>query len=665
MRGFPAWLAAFLAAGVVEAADLAPPAPGSVAEFAERMAEAIGTSRSAGPLLGVPAEVIDRAAACDGIATAVHSCTVEVLNACASSLLALEIALREASGRGDSFSRASARNAAAEITDVGIRLSGLLARARDGDCGQLAPPGAVPARIVVSGDRRTLSIRPLATLRPGRRWALVAEGMPEEGSHEPTPEEQEQSGFLVAPRIEALGQAADAYDLEGYGAWLSMLERRVRALPGRAVFAGVQVRWPEPFALAPSETRRFYFVQVPDEVPPGALSIFRTIDGRSGLVDNRARLRVGACATPIRLGETGRVDSEGRTILRGVYRSLDITSGAGEAHPLGIPAADAVPVDLPLQMVVPGGLTPTTPLVIGVDGHTGSATRFLGEHGPGLVDRGMAFVSIDLPDHGERIRRGRAFFEREDPGGLVRNIRQSATDVVGLVAALRRCGVRLPDGTFYRPGEVRYLGYSLGAMVGVLVRSIEPELGTTVLLAGAGDLPGWLTILVVPPFRDRYVSCIGGADHGASCFPGGDCAPPGRCDVDPHTQELIEASELLFALAVAGGDPLEFASVRTGEVSRAPLLLVTGARDGTLSPVLSVRLAGAYGMRPAGDHLWRGPHSFRVHWPGLGHELSSIPAVREQAYEFLESEGRRVLGPASSPDSAPDPDGPSVQPSGK
>ena len=253
MRGFPAWLAAFLAAGVVEAADLAPPAPGSVAEFAERMAEAIGTSRSAGPLLGVPAQVIGRAAACDAIAAAAHSCAVEVLDACASSLLALEIALREASGRGDSFSRASARNAAVEITDVGIRLSGLLARARDGRCGQLAPPGAVPARVVVSGDRRTLSIRPLATLRPGRRWALVAEGMPEKGLPEPTPYEQEQSGSLVAPRIEALGLAADAYDLDAFAGWLTTLERRVQSLPGRGVFAGVQVRWPAPFVLAPSE----------------------------------------------------------------------------------------------------------------------------------------------------------------------------------------------------------------------------------------------------------------------------------------------------------------------------------------------------------------------------------------------------------------------------
>ena len=42
-----------------------------------------------------------------------------------------------------------------------------------------------------------------------------------------------------------------------------------------------------------------------------------------------------------------------------------------------------------------------------------------------------------------------------------------------IVHALRDCGLVLPDGSRYRPSRISYVGYSLGAMVGVVARGVE------------------------------------------------------------------------------------------------------------------------------------------------------------------------------------------------
>src|SRR5262249_40946883 len=70
--------------------------------------------------------------------------------------------------------------------------------------------------------------------------------------------------------------------------------------------------------------------------------------------------------------------------------------------------------------------------------------------------------------------------------------------------------------------------------------------------------------------------------------------------------------------------------------------LITGGEDAILPPILPTRLADAMGMRRVGEHRRRGPHSVMVQWPGLGHNLVNQPFVREQAYTFLMTRGRRL-----------------------
>jgi hypothetical protein len=220
------------------------------------------------------------------------------------------------------------------------------------------------------------------------------------------------------------------------------------------------------------------------------------------------------------------------------------------------------------------------------------------------------------------------------------------------VRAALHCGVVLPDGKRVQPKEVLYLGYSLGTMVGILARSVEPELGTAVLFAPGGDISGWLMLQLTPRFSAPYVSCLGGPQHGESCFPSGLCAAPGVCTMDPHLYQLASLLELPYALAGAGADPLELAVERTGRASKARALLLTGAEDGVLHPMLATRLGDALGQKAYGPHRYRGPRTLRIDWPHLGHELVQDPAVRAVAYEFLASRGRRIA--ADAPPSAVD-----------
>jgi alpha-beta hydrolase superfamily lysophospholipase len=270
----------------------------------------------------------------------------------------------------------------------------------------------------------------------------------------------------------------------------------------------------------------------------------------------------------------------------------------------------------------------------------------MARHGAALAARGMMVAVPELPGHGERAVPGRAFLDLLDPAGLALGVRQTVVDVLGAVRAVR-CGLTLPDGRRLAPRDVRFFGYSLGAMVGVIARTLEPDLGPTVLVAPGGDIAGWLMMQVGAQLGFQLVTCIGGPESGASCAGRKECAPPGTCHADPMLLELAETLHFPYALAAAPGDPLSFAAERAPETSRAPLLLVTGGTDFVLHPLLATRLADAYGLRSVGPHLRRGPRATLVQWPDLGHDLLESAAVREQVYRFLASGGRRVVRPAT------------------
>jgi hypothetical protein len=334
-------------------------------------------------------------------------------------------------------------------------------------------------------------------------------------------------------------------------------------------------------------------------------------------------------------------------LLQGEYRSLAITGDAATG-PLGVPAAAAQPLALPYLLALPPDARTTTPLVVLLDGHAGSASRILGKHAAALTERGLAVLAVELPFHGARATPGRDFLDPGDPAALGRNVRQASVDVLAAIEHASRCGLPLPDGARLRPPAVRYLGYSLGAMVGSIVRSVEPRLGTTVLVAPGGDILGWLLLRVAPMVGATYVSCLGGTQEGESCIADGQCRPPGVCMVDPFLDRFHLLIALPYEIAAAGADPLSYATHRTGVASKGRLLIITGGEDAALHALLATRLADANRMRPTAPHQRVGPRSRLVQWPELGHELVDRPGVRAQITAFLASDGRDV--PVASTD---------------
>src|SRR5690606_309187 len=86
-----------------------------------------------------------------------------------------------------------------------------------------------------------------------------------------------------------------------------------------------------------------------------------------------------------------------------------------------------------------------------------------------------------------------------------------------------------------------------------------------------------------------------------------------------------------------------YAGHRTGGASRAPVLLLTGADDIILYPLLATRLSDAYGMAPVdAPGVRRGPRSTRLHFPGRGHEILTADEARRAAWDFLADGGRHA-----------------------
>jgi alpha-beta hydrolase superfamily lysophospholipase len=302
---------------------------------------------------------------------------------------------------------------------------------------------------------------------------------------------------------------------------------------------------------------------------------------------------------------------------------------------------------VPVLLALPTAWDAGTPLVLLVHGHGSRAEAFLKTHAPGLLARGLAALAIDLPGHGRRTGEP-AFIDIAAPERLPASIEQAAVDALAVIRFALQCGFRLADGRTYRPSEVLYLGYSVGSMVGTIVRAVEEDLGTTVLLAPGADLVEWPTVQA--PKRlgaGAYTVCRDGPRRGAPCLTADVCETAGACAADPQVLLLSDLLRASYEPALAHVEPAAFATERTGSASHAPLLLVAGGKDFTLTPLMVGRLADAYGMR-ASTHGRRGAHARLVWWPELGHELATDDRVKQQAHTFLASRGRRDGVPSPS-----------------
>ncbi len=628
------------------------------AGVAERVAEASDWARGIGPTLGVTAKQLDALSRCDGVASQIERGDADAIGACGKALGDVYGALAEVD-ESDARRHGAAWFTAWGVADAAFRVGSAHAAALAGEPGKLVPGAGVPAQILVHGDFRTLQIRPLRALRPGRRWSLIVSGL--------TPEEKTYARETVVPKMgpDGLEIPAGAFvDLTVAGmrddpgpmnheaaiAVARSIEDDVRGQDGTSPVAGVQVRLPS--RIGARDLARLVPSFVPSrDAPPGQSIVdLPVFDLRKSFTAFRERLAGLGCpdeAVRERPDLVEGLEQPGATVVEGRYPSLDIRGEAGE-RPVEVGAEAAPVVELPFLLALPADAGPDTPLVIAIHGHGGDGESFLSEHAGGLLSRGLAMLVVDLPDHGARGSDEMEFLGVLDPARLRVNYRQSLLDILAVLRVAGACGFPTTDGSRYRPGELRYFGYSFGSLLGVSVRSLSPELGPTVFVAAAGDLAHWL-MLYFPNYLDSAVmTCVGGAQQGRECRLDQQCAAPGVCWIDPYFVRIAFLFDLPFALALAGAEPLGPARVRTGDVSQAPALLLTSGEDGVLFTLLQARLGDAYDMHGEPPGSARGPRTERRHWPDLGHDLKDDAEVRSTAYDFLAAPRRpRPPSPAN------------------
>ncbi|MEW6273148.1 MAG: hypothetical protein AB1689_28045, partial [Thermodesulfobacteriota bacterium] len=580
--------------------------------------------------------------------------------ACSPALVALFDALAADARASDAATRDLAALARIVVSGALSRLAWLRHAAADG-CPLARPAGEVAALVTLGPDGTTLRVRPLRPLRQGRSYRLTLDGVPDTSPIAWSP-------GAGAPEAEIGRRLAGRYDAVFAGQELAFRDAGARELLRRLATQAADVPAPpstgavealpqRPLTGAELLSVRARFLPVRrrgagasaagGERAAGEAGLeVRVLDARAGLAGYRDALAREACGPVERDGLGVEPTSVGFTgaavagVFRGRYPSLDVGGGRGSARILGVRAADARPVERPFLLALPRGFGPETPLVVAVHGHGGRAEAMVKAHAIGLARRGVATLAIDLAGHGERSGEG-DFVDPLDPGRLTLGMRQAAVDVLAAVRAAS-CGYVLPGGRTWRPAEVRYLGYSMGAMVGVLVRSVEPRLGTTVLAAPAADFAEWQVLQVPKELgAEHYQTCSGGPAHGRPCATAQQCAPDGVCFADAQLLLLRDLVTPAYGLVHGPAEPAGFAAERTGGASTAPLLLVGGGLDLGLGPHAAARLAEAYGLRPDESGARRGSARF-VAWPQLGHDLLASPAVRDQVHDFLASRGRRV-----------------------
>lgn len=502
------------------------------------------------------------------------------------------------------------------------------------------PRGATRATVQVSGDGRTLRLVPERALRAGRAYELVLRGLPADVRAQWRAGAAGGSGALAAEVSAAydavLASERPPFDDDGVRALVGRLAASLDGVDDVPGASGARATLSRPLDARELAGLRASFVPASPTADPAAVVRFRTRDPRRGLVT--ARDRIGRLPCPgtrdaaLEAADLGSLGNAVAGVYRGRYRTVDARAPQ--------PGATERTRDHPFLLALPAGVSATTPVVLIVHGHGGRADVLLRSTAQDLARRGMATLAIDLAAHGARASEAQ-FADPLHPARLTRGIRDAAVDVLGVIDATTRCGLALPDGVRIQPPTVRYLGYSLGAAIGVLVRAVEPRLGTTVLVAPAADLAEWQVQQVAKKLgAETYTICSGGASHGAVCTAPTACGADGACVFDPRIVLLGDVLAMPFRLVYADADPLAFAVERTGG-STAPLLVMGGEVDLTAGPWTAARLADAYGMTLGGSSGARGATRRFVSWPSLGHELFGDPRVRAAAFDFLAHGGRR------------------------
>jgi hypothetical protein len=318
-------------------------------------------------------------------------------------------------------------------------------------------------------------------------------------------------------------------------------------------------------------------------------------------------------------------------VARGIYASPDFRAADGlfdRAVLSGTAAPRLVPLDFVLT--IPRGPGPH-PVVIVQHGFGGDNSFVLSIAGQ-LAERGLAAIGIDAVSHG---RRGSPLDLLRASALQTRDIfRQTIVDQLALVRAVQSGIDVTGDGVADLSADrVRYLGISLGGILGSVFIAVEPSVHAAVLnvaggrVAFLGDNPGT---------RPIYQSAL--------------AEQAGLPVTDPDFEIFIQRMLTLGQQALDAADPLNFAGRWRADPPPgfAPrrVLIQEGIGDALVSNASTEALAAAGALpaqTPQSDvdgvsGLWRFD-------PPGGHSIFGRDDVREQAVEFLASGGTAIVAP--------------------
>ena len=294
---------------------------------------------------------------------------------------------------------------------------------------------------------------------------------------------------------------------------------------------------------------------------------------------------------------------------------------------------------LPLGQKPAGGW----PVVMGQHGVGGRNTPRFGstesyclEWAEALARRGLGCVGIDAPNHGGRGT-FTSFFSIDDLPALRDRFRELTFDLLQVeraVVTIDLDGDGVPDVA----PKLRYFGNSMGAIMGGGFVPVANRISSAVLNVPGGGLSN---VVMSPNLQDLIGLLI-----------------VAQTDLAFDSNEYVAAFPLFRAVAQPffdPGDPINFASALNPELA---VLQQTGLGDTIIPLATSVDLAAALKLEELGSASGTAPlRAFSRADPAKylpaaqvadynGHNVMwDFAPVREQALEFLESDGRVLLAP--------------------
>lgn len=325
-------------------------------------------------------------------------------------------------------------------------------------------------------------------------------------------------------------------------------------------------------------------------------------------------------------------------VIIGELSARDVRD-AGLFKPEWVGDPSAAPV-VPLRFVmsVPKGPKPAGgwPIVMGQHGvnarntpRTGVLDAYCLEWAEALAARGMGCIGIDAPDHGSRGNFTNFFSIDNLP--LIRDrLREMTFDLLQVESALAGFDVDGDAQPDFAP-RVRYFGNSMGAIMGSGFVPVSNRVTSAVLnVPGAG-----LSNVVMSRFLQDLIGLLIVA----------------QTDIAFDSPEYVASFPLFRAVAQPLFDPGDPVNVAPAVKSDVAVLLQAGLGDKVIPLDTSRDLAGALRLTaPATGNrtafMQVDGTRFGEAQDYNGHNVMwDIPAIREQALEFLESDGAVLQTP--------------------